>query len=209
MRPVTATVHIGGNGATMSRWTGAALATAMLAGLLQLISILGAPPASACMCAARSEADLLRGADVVFAGTVADSRSSAVVTFAVSRVFKRDVRPTTKLWASVGHRVDVPDGLQVASSCDVDYRDAAQWLVYANRDHGKWYATICSGTRPLPATLPAVLGVGHAPRHPPEMSIDVPVRGPVPWLAAGGVGILLLAVPGWLVLRARRRRGES
>lgn len=207
----------------MSRWASSTLAGAVLAGLLQLATVVGAPPAFACMCAEVSEAGHFRSADVVFAGTVRDARPSSAVSFDVTRVFKGEAWALESVAPHGPHAAG--DGLEVVSSCDVGLRDGTRWLVYAHdRDRGGLVIRACNGTRPLPKHLPAVLGTGHLPvprpgfrvpkgggchrtaAHPYECLVDDPVRGPVPWLAGAGVGLVLLTVPGRLALRMRRMR---
>lgn len=208
----------------MLRWIGAALATAVLAGLMQFVTILDATPASACMCAPVSEAGHVRSAAAVFAGTVVDARRSAEVRFHVTRVYRGDITPAVTVANPHGPHA-TPDGLEVVSSCDVGLRDGTPWLVYAHERHrGGLVIRACNGTRPLPKHLPAVLGTGYLPTTRPgfhlpkgggcrrtaenvwECVVDDPVRGPVPWLASAGVGLLLLAVPAWWALRMRRMR---
>ncbi len=208
----------------MSRWVGAGLVTALLAGLVQLVAIVGAPSAWACSCVAVSEAQHLGNADTVFAGTVTDRRirwsrraehSTITVTFDVSRVYKGEVGATAYV-VSLGGQAK-----GVVSSCDMNY-GTAQWLVYAvDRGRDGLYASACGGTRPLRKKLPAVLGAGHKPTFdppafrtepepaPPGLNPTHPIYEPpdvTPWLAAGGAGLLLLVLPGWLAWRAKRMR---
>lgn len=214
----------------MSRWISQALVAVALSGLIQLLTILGAPPAWGCSCIGPvTSADHYHAADAVFTGTVTDrspstSRHGPIITvrFDVTRAYKGEIG-TTAAVVSLGGGAG-----GVISSCDIDYR-AAQWLVYAD-DRGRdgLYASYCGGTRPLPKKLPAVLGTGHEPtptfeafevppqttpyRHqPPQIPGDVtprldyqPFRAVLPWVIGTGVGLLLLAMPGWLTLRFRR-----
>ena len=193
------------SGPRSSRSIGAALVIAVLAGLIQLVIVLGAPPAFACMCAPVSEAGHFRSADVVFAGTVVDARPSSAVIFDVTRAYRGDVREMVTV-ANPHGPLATADGLERVSSCDVGLTRATQWLVYAHdRDRGGLVIRPCTGTRPLPKKLPAVLGAGHRPM-PIQFIPVVHERGPIPWLAAAGLGLLLLAVPGWWSLRMRRMR---
>lgn len=206
----------------MFRWIGAALTTAVLAGLMQLVTILDAPPASA-SCAPISDTRLFWDADVVFTGDkVRDTDGDPSTTiFDVERIYKGDVGPTTV--------ITVP-GLQnpnVVSSITLDLGDRARWLIFAHeRRGGELVAFGCAGTRPRPAKIPAVLGIGYPPilpsrpgfripegggcrrtaERPYECILVHPVRDPVPWLAAAGVALLVLAAPGWWSLRMRRLR---
>lgn len=210
----------------MVRLVGAALATAVLAGLLQLVSILVAPPASA-SCAPISDTRLLWDADAVFAGEVFTiHRDAWKTTFTVRRVYKGDVGSSAT--------VVVPGrwNPNIVSSITLDFRDARWWLVFADERGDELVAFGCAGTRPLPTKIPAVLGTGYPPtthrwirpgfREPEPQCRRTSANEQecviydydksanlAPWLAAAGVALLILAGPGLLwVRRARRRRAN-
>lgn len=219
---------------TRRAWTGAALVTAVLAGLLQLVGIVGASPAWACSCADVPDSVHLKNADAVFTGRMMSwarwpNGTTTTTLFRTFRIYKGT--PSEDIYV-------VSD----TSSCGLRY-DVPWWLVFASdRRRAGVTATVCGGSRSLPTQMPAVLGAGRKPvarsefsEPPPEpepgpdgfprgyiafwrsVAPDAPywippvyvpdfVRGPVPWLAGGGVGLLLLAMPTWLAVRMRRLR---
>lgn len=216
--------------------TGAALVTAVLAALLQLVGIVGAPPAWACP--ASTEAMHLKSADAVFTGRVISwarwpNGTTITALLRVSRIYKGAVGESAYV---------VTDTSSTYVGYGVGY-GTAWWLVFAyDRGRAGLHAIGCS-SRPLPTQLPAVLGAGHAPLSDPAAVVEEPelgpgvvppgwdplwrdgplehrgvgpdiaapmpiveAPGPTPWLAGGGAGLLLLAMPTWLALRMRRLR---
>ncbi len=146
----------------MYRWASAALITAVLAGLMQLVTILGAAPAWACSCAGpMTDADHYVAADVVFTGAVTERIEPLPRPGGAKRL------PAV---LGEGHEPDRIDPLYEAPA---DPRHA-------------------------PDEVPPV------PIHPLKEPFENTLRAVMPWVASVGAGLLLLAVPGWLTVRARR-----
>ncbi len=192
---------------------GAVLTTTALAGLLQLVTTLGATPALACSCAPMTDAEYAASADVVFAGTLLDreepdsggivsSGDLITLTFAVDEVYKGQVGTTAQVRTA-----------RSGASCGLELEGEGPFLVFTQFGKNGLTASLCGGTRELPETVPAVLGEGRPPAgsggtekvtHEQATNERNETSLPYGWLwAAGGVAALGLA--GWLGVYLRRR----
>jgi len=120
-----------------------------------LVAATGGATSVACTCVARSDAEHLAAAEVVFAGTtlastdanpgpVRGSGDPITWTFAVDRVAK----------GAVGSTIEIVTA-RSSSNCGATFTIGQRYVVYAHEDRGHLSTSICSGTR--------AVGVGEPP----------------------------------------------
>ena len=127
-----------------------------LAGVLLALVAVWLTPASAyaCSCVTDSEPELVRTAEVIFTGTVADDRSlgdTRTYTFTVDRVFRGQVLATQ----TVRTHTQGP-------ACGLDLEGPGPYLVLGYLRDGVLLANSCGGTRA--GAPPAELGAGYPPQ---------------------------------------------
>ncbi|GAA5129225.1 hypothetical protein [Haloechinothrix salitolerans] len=196
-----------------TRTIGAVLATTALAGLLQLVTTLGAAPALACTCAPMTDAEFADSADVIFAGTLLDRREPdqggtvsstdpVTLTFAVSEVYKGQVGTMTQVRTA-----------RSGASCGLEIDGEGPFLVFTQFGKKGLTASLCGGTRDLPETVPAVIGEGRPPAgsggtekvtHEEATGTQADADTETAWLWAIG-GVAALGLAGWLGIYLRRR----
>ena len=137
--------------------------------------VLGASaPAHACSCIARTEAQQVDTAEVVFRGVVTDkvlplgtpqsSLDPVEYTFDVEQVFKGSATTPQRATSAVS-----------SASCGVELEVGGRYLVFADSETGQLTLSLCGGTRPAgPGEAPA----GDPPAPPPDPSQPpIPVPG--------------------------------
>ena len=147
--------------------------------------------AYACGCVTDSEPELIRNAQVIFAGTVTDDRvwgGTRTYTFTVDRVYRGEVHQVQAVRTNVG-----------SAACELELGGTGPFLVMGYYQEGRVWANSCGGTRP--GAAPADLGAGYPPR---------PGAAPtgLTWTPTSGGMTLLIgaAFIGIAVVLARRRR---
>lgn len=202
----------------LSRVTGAALVTVAAAGLLQLVSVLGAAPALACSCAPMTDEEYVENADVIFTATLLgredpepgpdgtmSSMDPATLTFAVSEVYKGQVGKTAQVRTATS-----------GASCGLEIEGEGPFLVFTEFGDDGLTASLCGGTRDMPEQPPAALGPGRPPAGSGQATPFEPTSGggsqddaddgiPVAvWVSGGAAAGLALA--GWLAYIGFHRR---
>lgn len=192
---------------------GAVLTTTALAGLLQLVTTLGAAPALACSCVPMTDAEYAESADVVFAGIllhreepddggIISSGDLVTLTFAVDEVYKGQVGTTVQVRTA-----------RSGASCGLELDGEGPFLVFTEFGENGLTASLCGGTRDLPETVPAVLGEGRPPAgsggtktvtHEEAINEQAETGLPNAWLWAVG-GLAGLGLAGALGVWLRRR----
>ncbi|MPY76920.1 MAG: hypothetical protein GEV04_00190 [Actinophytocola sp.] len=192
----------------LTRATGAVLATVALAGMLQLVAVLGAAPALACSCAPMTDEEYVESADVIFSGKLIDrkepvpltsSMDPATLTFEVSDVYK----------GQVGRMAQVRTA-NSGASCGLEIEGEGPFLVFTEfDDNGGLTASLCGGTREMPEQPPAALGDGRPPagsgqaaQYEPTSDIDDSGTPMAVWLT-GGAAVALVALLSYRVLRQK------
>jgi hypothetical protein len=185
---------------------------AVLALLLAALGVVALPaaPATACDCVGDTTAGFFARADVVFTGTlvsrevshpnapVFSSADPALHVFAVDSVFK----------GSAAERQGVVSAAEGAT-CGLELSGEGPFVVFANRDGGRYTASLCGGSAPLTAALEAdlrALAPASAPSAAPRPGTDDVIRvgGSAPWRWLAGGAVVLVA--GALAWRLKRRR---
>ena len=171
--------------------------SAVLAGLLLVVTSIWAipAPAYACSCAyANDDPALLDRAEVIFTGTVIGERSlgyNRTYTFAVTKVYKGSAYAEQRVQSA-----------SQSSACGLDLVGSGPFLVLAGyAPSGTVLANSCGGTTKAPAPAapaPAALGPGSLP----QPGVEPPNPPGVIWPA---VGALLVATAAVLFLARRRR----
>lgn len=137
---------------SMPPWLRRLAAILLLLGLSPLVST---ERASACLCGPIDPMELFEEADAVFAGRVtADGESAGrPAEFRVARVWKGSDYAIR--FVGVGGVIR-PDGLVTVTSCDPQFRQGEEYLVYAYRvDAGE----------PLQTSYCGIAWLGHAQAH--------------------------------------------
>ncbi len=196
---------------------GAVLTTTALAGLLQLVTTLGAAPALACSCAPMTDAEYADSADVVFAGTllhreepddggIVSSGDLVTLTFAVDEVYKGQVGTTAQVRTA-----------RSGGSCGLELDGEGPFLVFTQFGDDGLTASLCGGTRDLPETVPAVLGEGRPPAgsggtktvtHEEAVNTRIDPDTTTSWLWAVG-GLAALGIAGALGVWLQRRSSRG
>jgi hypothetical protein len=180
----------------------------LLAGLLTAFGLVALTPAAAhaCSCAMASPGEHLKGADVVFTGTL------TAIDPPPRRLIMSSGDPVTYHFDVDGVlKGEAPSNAQVTSaalgaSCGLEGMAVDQrYVVYANGTH-ELSANLCGGTSPVgPAAVESVEKVTGPAREPgPAASYPSDDGGPgAGWILVGAVG---LVAAGAAALALRRRR---
>jgi hypothetical protein len=179
----------------------------LCAGLLAALGLVALTPttAHACSCALSSTEQHLRGADVVFTGTLTDvvppllrpvmsSDDPATYRFDVHRVLKGDVHGTTDVQSAVS-----------GASCGLEGMTVDQEYVVFATGHDELSANLCGGTAPArPAMVERVARLAHPARSPAvgTPAADATSGSAATWAVVGVAG-LLAAIAAGLALRRR------
>lgn len=190
--------------------------TGVLAAGLLALGLASSTPCHACSCAeSPTVAGSAARADVVFVGTLVDTREPVVrvpgITSSqgpVAKVF--EVTEVRK--GEVGARAEVLTAASGAS-CGLEVEEGRTYVVVARSSVEGLRADLCGGTRLLTATTPADLDSVGAPSAPEASALvaDLPVVDPTVanlasepfvWVPAAGLATVLVT----LVLMLLRRR---
>lgn len=195
-------------------------------------SVIGAPAAGACSCAAVSDPEALEVADAVFVGTLVDTGETGSpqpgfggsgtdpqrFVFDVSEVFKGEVAATQRV-------LSPPDG----GACGLELSGPGPHLVFAfvnprmtgRGEAGDLHSHLCAGSRPVERGALSVDVEGSPPATADNSSnaaseaaagtaargVDAD-RGGSTWPAAGAV-VLLVLVTGAALWWGRRRLARA
>lgn len=193
---------------------------AVLLSVLAVAVLGGAPPAGACSCAVSSDEELFAWAGAAFIGRVvgveegerietAPARDALVWTFAVSEVYKGEVRRTQQV-------VSPAD----SAGCGLSLLPDRSYLVFTDGDPAPWgtgsttgqlTASLCDGTRSgSDGSLSSAIASPRAPLADAEPSTPAPEPPPPARPGAATrfpvlLGVApLVAVAVAVVLRSRR-----
>lgn len=201
---------------TASRRTPPRVGSVLAVGILAL-GLGSSTPCQACSCAGEATAaQSSQRADVVFVGTLVDTREALVRVPGLSS----SSDPVAKVFEVAEVRKgEVPARVEVltassSASCGLEVETGRAYVVVARDSGDGLRASLCGGTRLLSAVSAADLGeVGQASAPSPgTQRVDIPVvdRGvltlaaqPVIWGPTVAFGAAVLATVVWL--RRRRR----
>ena len=181
----------------------------VLAGL----TVLALPsPVQACDCALRSEQEVFSAADAVFTGTVTarfDANAGAlsiggsdpiIWTFAVDSIAK-----------GAAANLQAVTSVRDEGTCGYEFKVGERYQVYAQQLGTTLKTGLCSGTRPVGGTLPAVPlptgppATGQGAR--PATAVEQGQHDRGPSTAVLAVTMLVLAATGGAIITWRRHRG--
>jgi hypothetical protein len=131
------------------------LVLALLLGIPGVL-IATASPAHACSCVGGPAGTGVRGADVLFLGTVAEDRggnlTQRTLTFEVERVWKGETPATTQIRTGSG-----------GGDCGLEIGDGDEAVVFAYREDDTLASNICSSHGATRSDVERLLGTGTPP----------------------------------------------